>query len=150
MLVLAGFWLPWVEGSGPLAGVSFSGYELVGYAGHLQGLEQTTDGTTMLLVRIGTVATAVAGTWLVVLGIAGRWRPLAVACGAWVLATALALVWANIAGGQLLAGTIVTSMAAVLVVACEGGLQVRRWRRAWIPRWRELPGPAAPAVESAR
>ena len=39
LVAVVAFFLPWTNGSGPLAGVVFSGYELVGYTGALRQLE---------------------------------------------------------------------------------------------------------------
>jgi hypothetical protein len=79
LAALVAFFLPWVEGAGPLAGVTFSGYELVGYTGALRQLESL-DGATLSAVQAGVLFTAVASVWLAILGAVGRWQGLRMAC----------------------------------------------------------------------
>lgn len=145
VLALAGFLLPWVHGSGPLAGLHFSGYELVAYAGELQQLEATFNGPLLFAGRLAIVATAVAGTWLVVLGGVNRWRALRWACGAWVGAVASVLLVVNAGDGGALSGTLMLCLAALAFVAMEVTGPISRRLRARSKRGGR-PVPASPGA----
>jgi len=76
-LAVAGFFLPWAHGPGPLAGSEFTGYGLVGYAGRLQALELSlTAGAALWLARLLVLAVAVAGTWQIMLAPRHRTHPI--------------------------------------------------------------------------
>jgi hypothetical protein len=63
-LAVAGFFLPWATGPGVLAGTTFSGFTLVGFAGRLQALDLSlTAGGVLLAVRLLILGVAVAGAW---------------------------------------------------------------------------------------
>jgi hypothetical protein len=63
-LALAGFFLPWTSGPGPLAGTEFTGFTLVGFAGRLQALDLSlTAGGILLAARLALLGVAVAAVW---------------------------------------------------------------------------------------
>ena len=67
-LALAGFFLPWAQGPGPLAATEFTGYKLVGYAGRLQALDLSPSASGVLwAIRLIILAVAVAAVWQTVL-----------------------------------------------------------------------------------
>ncbi|MFQ5381570.1 MAG: hypothetical protein ACE5EF_08105 [Dehalococcoidia bacterium] len=69
-LALAGFFGDWVDGSGVLAGHSFSGFELVAFTGSLQNLELTAiEHAALAGVRLAILGVAVVAVWQVVLAI---------------------------------------------------------------------------------
>ena len=67
-LAVVGFFLPWADGPGALAGTSFSGFALVGFAGRLQALDLSLlAGGTLWVARFAILGVAIAGAWLTVL-----------------------------------------------------------------------------------
>ena len=76
-LALAGFFLPWVRGPGPLAATEFTGYRLVGYAGRLQALDLSPSVSCVLwAIRLVMLAVAVAAVWQAVLAPWARHHPV--------------------------------------------------------------------------
>lgn len=96
-LALAGFLLPWIPGSGPLSGESFSGFELIRVLGVLQASEASLDEELKwLALRLLILGIPVVATWITLLAPAHRWHrayPLA--------ASYLVLVAATLAGFSL-------------------------------------------------
>lgn len=102
-VAFAAFFLPWAEGSGPLAGHTFSGYQLLRLFPPLDGhvASITVPGA---VIRPLLLAVPIAASWLAVLAVLGRWTALAsLAAGylafAGVLATLLASLQAAGPGG---------------------------------------------------
>ena len=98
-LAAAAFFLPWAHGPGPLASESYSGFELVGFAGRLQALQLSiVEGGFLWLARAAILAVAVAATWQCLLSVRHRWH-LAYRLSGWYLAafagTALAVGFAR-------------------------------------------------------
>ena len=76
-LALAGFFLPWAHGPGPLAATEFTGYKLVGYAGRLQALDLSPSASGALwAIRLVILAVAVAAVWQTVLAPWARHHPM--------------------------------------------------------------------------
>lgn len=76
-LALAGFFLPWAQGPGPLAATEFTGYKLVGYAGRLQALDLSPSASGALwAIRLVILAVAVAAVWQAVLAPWARHHPV--------------------------------------------------------------------------
>jgi hypothetical protein len=74
-LVLAGFFLPWAHGPSVLAQESYSGFELVGFAGRLQALDLGFSASAALWsVRLLILGVAIAAAWHTVLAPAARWH----------------------------------------------------------------------------
>ena len=91
-MVLAGFFLPWVNGHGVLVGERYGGYDIVRLAGYLQGAELTTvEHTALTLARIALVGMVAAALWLTAL--AARWHAsrLHSASGWYIVASAVAV-----------------------------------------------------------
>jgi hypothetical protein len=128
LAAMVAFFLPCVEGSGPLAGVQFSGYELAGYAGVLRQLESV-NGPLLLATQLAIVLTAIAATWLVILGWTGAWTPLRVACGAYIAAAAAVLVATGLAQGALPPGALLMAPASLGYVAIESAGAINRRSR---------------------
>ena len=63
-LAMAGFFLPWTHGIGPLAANNFTGFRLAGYAGRLQALDLSlAAGGVLWAIRLLIVGVAVAAAW---------------------------------------------------------------------------------------
>jgi hypothetical protein len=76
-LALAGFFLPWAHGPGPLAATEFTGYKLVGYAGRLQALDLSpSQSGTLWAIRLLILGVAVAAVWQSVLAPWARHHPV--------------------------------------------------------------------------
>ncbi|MGD9933905.1 MAG: hypothetical protein AB7T37_09305 [Dehalococcoidia bacterium] len=72
-MVLAGFFLPWVNGHGVLVGERYSGYDVVRLAGYLQRADLTPgEQVALTLSRIALVGMVAAALWLTAL--APRWQ----------------------------------------------------------------------------
>lgn len=75
-LALAGFFLPWAHGPGPLAATRFTGFTLVGYAGRLRVLDLDLQWEAALwAARLAILGVAIAAAWQTVLAPAHRWHP---------------------------------------------------------------------------
>ncbi len=67
-LAMAGFFLPWAHGAGPLAANRFTGFTLVGFAGRLQDLDLTlAQGGVLWAVRLAILGVAISGAWQLLL-----------------------------------------------------------------------------------
>lgn len=142
---LLAFFLPWMDGTGPLSGVAFSGYELVGYTGALRQLESM-NGMVLAPLQVGVLLTAVAATWLAILATRNTWGPLRLACGGYVLLVGSMLLATGIAQGEFHGGALLTAGAGMAFVAVESGQGISRlWQRRPLlfPR---SPGHDAPAA----
>lgn len=74
-LALAGFFLPWAQGPSVLAAESYSGFELVGFAGRLQALDLGFSASAALWsVRLLILGVAIAAAWHTVLAPLARWH----------------------------------------------------------------------------
>ncbi|MGH2609332.1 MAG: hypothetical protein ACRDHF_09620 [Tepidiformaceae bacterium] len=74
-LVVAGFFLPWAQGPSVLASETYSGFELVGFAGRLQALDLgLTESAALWSVRLLILGVAIAAAWHTVLAPAARWH----------------------------------------------------------------------------
>lgn len=74
-LVLAGFFLPWAHGPSVLAQESYSGFDLVGFAGRLQALDLgLTASAALWAVRLLILGVAIAAAWHTVLAPLTRWH----------------------------------------------------------------------------
>ena len=95
--VLAGYFLPWIRGSGVLAGQSFSGLDLVRLGDVLPLLVEVPGGNPAVLVlRVAAVGVVVAAVWLTLLAPAHRWHVAYAASGWYLVATLLLLLWVHI------------------------------------------------------
>ncbi len=145
MAALVAFFLPWVEGEGPLAGLPFSGYELVGYTGALRQLESL-NPAFVTGAQLSTLLVAVAATWLGILAAVDAWRPLRRACGGYLLAAGTVLLACNIVQASVQAGAVMLAGAGAVAVSLEVREAVsRRWRRVALAD-RPPREPAAPVV----
>ena len=74
-LALAGFFLPWAHGPSVLAAESYSGFELVGFAGRLQALDLGPSASAALwATRLLILGVAIAAAWHSVLAPFARWH----------------------------------------------------------------------------
>jgi hypothetical protein len=74
-LALAGFFLPWAHGPSILAAESYSGFELVGFAGRLQALDLGFSASAALwATRLLILGVAIAAAWHTVLAPLARWH----------------------------------------------------------------------------
>ncbi len=74
-LALAGFFLRWAQGPSVLASETYSGFELVGFAGRLQALDLgLTESAALWSVRLLILGVAIAAAWHTVLAPAARWH----------------------------------------------------------------------------
>ncbi len=113
-LALAGFFLPWASGPGPLAGTEFTGFTLVGFAGRLQALELSIAAGGMLLaVRLAILGVAVAATWQTLLAPAHRGHP-GYAWSGWYLVVAAFVIGAL---GLAKSGVVIPPLGFAFVVA---------------------------------
>jgi hypothetical protein len=93
-LAFGGFFLPWAEGPGALAGRQFSGFALVGITGRLQALDLTlAQGGTLWLVRLAILGVAIAGLWQALLAPSHRWH-LGYAVSGWYIVGAALVCFA--------------------------------------------------------
>jgi hypothetical protein len=84
-LVLAGFFLPWAQGPSVLASETYSGFELVGFAGLLQALDLgLTESAGLWAVRLLILGVAIAAAWHTLLAPLARWH-LAYPLSGWYL-----------------------------------------------------------------
>jgi hypothetical protein len=128
-LALAGFFLPWTHGVGPLAGSEFSGFRLVGFAGRLQALDLTpSQGGVLWSARLLMLGVAIAGAWLTLLA-HGHRRHIAYRASGWYL---VAWAAALLAFGAFRAGLTVPPLGLVLLAlgaALFATLELGRLRR---------------------
>jgi hypothetical protein len=122
-LALAGFFLPWAQGPGPLAATEFTGYKLVGYAGRLQALDLSVSASGALwVIRLMILGVAVAAVWQIALAPWARHHP-AYRLSGWylVLLAALCAVLGIARHGIVIpsAGVGVMMAAAVVFVLAE-------------------------------
>jgi len=123
-LAFLAFFLPWAHGPGVLAGQSYSGFELVGFAGRLQALDLTiAQGATLWAVRLAILGVAIAGAWLTVLAPRHHWHPAYHASG-WYIAAFAGLV---VTLGLLRSGLAVPP-AGLALLAAAGAAWVLRTR----------------------
>jgi hypothetical protein len=142
---LAAFFLPWVDGVGPLAGLSFSGYELVGYTGALRQLESL-NPVLVTVAQVSTLLVAIAATWLTILAAMDAWQPLRRVCGGYLLAVGAVLLTINSMQANLHAGAGTVAFAGVVAVSLElRKVAIRRLRRV-VPVARPSHEPAVPVV----
>jgi hypothetical protein len=151
-LALAGFFLPWAHGPGVLAAESYSGFELVGFAGRLQALDLGFSASAALwTVRLFILGVAIAAAWHTVLAPLARWH-FAYPLSGWYLgiaggiAAAIGIWRAGIEQPPLGLGLWLAGGA--LFVACE--LWARRGTSAFPRKDREramVPPPARLAEE---
>lgn len=132
-LALAGFFLPWTHGIGPLASTDFTGFRLFGFAGRLQALDLTPaqDGV-LWLFRLLILGVAIAALWHTLLAPAHR-RHRAYALSGWYLA-AFGAVAALL--GLLRAGVTTPPLGlALLVVSATlfAALELTRSRPVQLP-----------------
>lgn len=74
-LALAGFFLPWAQGPGVLAGEEFTGFTLLGFAGRLQHLDFTFfEGGLLLAARLAILGVVIAAAWQTLLAPAHHWH----------------------------------------------------------------------------
>ncbi|MBI5948990.1 MAG: hypothetical protein HY875_12700 [Chloroflexi bacterium] len=132
-LALAGFFLPWAQGPGPLAATSFSGFGLVGFAGRLQALDLApAQSGALLAARLLVLGVAVAAAWQCALAPAHRWHPVYAISG-WYVAGFAALA---IALGASRSGLTVPPVGLALLVA-GGALFAAAELGRWVSGLRE-------------
>lgn len=133
-LALAGFFLPWAHGPGPLAATQFTGYQLVGYAGRLQALDLSlAAGGGLWLARLVVLGVAVAGVWQLVLAPAHRWHPLYAFSGWYLVAMAVVALGLGVARAGVVVppwGLALLAAAGVVFAAGEAWRLVAGRRRA--------------------
>ncbi len=126
-LAIAGFFLPWAHGSGPLSGTEFSGYRLVRFTGALQQLDLTwSEGGALWAVRIAIVLVPVAGAWQTLLAPAHRWHPAYAASGWYLVLFAAVAVGIGLSrsglGSPAPGVALIAASAAVFVVSNAPGM----------------------------
>lgn len=95
--VLAGYFLPWLHGSGVLAGQTFSGFDLVRLGDVLPLLVEVPGGEPVVrALRVASVGVVVAAAWLTLLAPAHRWHVAYAISGWYLVATLLLLLWVHI------------------------------------------------------
>ena len=121
-LVLAALFLPWWRGSGPLAGLDFTGFELIALSGDLQAVaDSTVESLALWGARSGLLVAAALGAWQTLLAPTLRWHPAYRLSGWLLVAIAMAAVAAALVrgGGAPLPGLALISLAAAIFAACE-------------------------------
>lgn len=74
-LALAGFFLPWADGPGVLAGTQFTGFTLLGLTGRLQQLDfSLLEGSLLWVARLAILGVLIAGAWQTLLAPAHHWH----------------------------------------------------------------------------
>jgi hypothetical protein len=149
-LALTGFFFPWAEGPSILASETYSGFELVGFAGRLQALDLgVTASATLWSVRLLILGVAIAAAWHTALAPAARWHfgyPLS----GWYLAVAGAIaagvgIWrAGIVAPPL--GLGLWLLGATLFVACEVAARRRNSLSASVSEHAKAQRPGPPSV----
>lgn len=116
-LALAGFFLPWAHGPGPLAATEFTGFTLVGFAGRLQALDLSlAQGGTLWGIRLLILGVAVSAAWQTLLAPMHRWH-FAYAPSGWYLVGAAAVLACV---GLARSGVAVPPLGLALVLAGAG------------------------------
>ena len=136
-LVLAGFFLPWFEGHGVLAGERYNGYDLLQFGAWLQ--EAGIGSRAELGLQVGRVLAVglfVSGLWLTFLGLVMREHRLYAIAGWYVFASALLLTVASIAWHAYpvpLPGVLALICAAVLwmLPGLRWPSEIRSGQRRW-------------------
>lgn len=122
-LALAAFFLPWVRGSGLLAGYTFSGFDLVGFAGRVEQLDLgPLAGGGLWLLRALLVGVAVAAAWLTLLAPLAPRHPVCRLSGWYLALLAGALLAVEAARGDLSplpSGLALWLAGAALFLGCE-------------------------------
>ena len=97
-LALAGFFQPWFEGRGLLAGEQYSGYNVLQFSAWLQAADPgATELVALWAARLLTVGVVVAGLWLTVLAPAMRDHWLYRLSGCYLVVAAVVLLGAGAA-----------------------------------------------------
>lgn len=146
-LALGALFLPWWRGSGPLAGLDFTGFELIALSGDLQVMASSTSESLGLWgARIGLLVAAALAAWQTLLAPALRWHP-AYRLSGWLL-VALATVALGAAllrgGGAPLPGLALFALAAAAFAACELRSPAAARLSAWSVRAAPLPPHSLP------
>lgn len=95
-VAFATFFLPWAEGSGPLAGRTLSGYQLLRFFPPLDG-HLASFAVPGAAIRPLLLAVPIAASWLALLSVIRRWPTVAaLAAGYLVLAGATATLLASL------------------------------------------------------
>jgi hypothetical protein len=129
-LALVAFFQPWLRGSGRFAGLTFSGYRLVGFTGRLEALDLGAVPFALLVVcRFLILGVAITAAWQVLL--APWWRShRAYRASGWYLTLSAGLLAAvpSLAAGSvvLLAGPVLLLASAALFLGCEHGAFIVR------------------------
>lgn len=136
VLALAGFFLPWGAGPGPLASVTFSGYELVGYVGHFQRLELSGgESAAVTIARLFVLGIALAACWLAMMSPFAPDHALARWSGRYLAGAAIAiLVLHALIHGADVPGVGLMSLGAAAAALVLTGLSRRAMpsvRRSW-------------------
>lgn len=120
-LAIAGFFLPWFEGRGPLSGRRYDGYDLLQFGAWLHGADLSPAADLLLeAARLLAVGIVVSGLWLTLLGPRRRGHPLRTAAGAYLVGAATVLWTASAAWhGSLLPlpGTGLVAAGAAVFLA---------------------------------
>ena len=141
-LAFAALFLPWGRGSGPLAELDFTGFELIALSGDLQVMASSTFESLVLWgARIGLLMAAALAAWQTLLAPTLRWHP-AYRLSGWLLVT-LATVALGAAlvrgGGAPLPGLALFALAAAAFAACESRSVAPARLSAWSGRAAPLP-----------
>ena len=90
-LTLVGFFLPWTDGPSLLSQETYSGFELVGFAGRLQALDLAPSASIVLWsARLLILGVAIAAAWHTVLAPTARWH-LAYPLSGWYVVAGAAI-----------------------------------------------------------
>lgn len=121
-MVLAGFFLPWIDGHGVLAGERYSGYDIVRLAGYLQSAELTAaEHVALTVARVALVGMVAAALWLTAL--APRWHTSRLhSVSGWYLVTTGIVVVAGVAwwdGFSRAPGMLLVAVGAAAWVAAQ-------------------------------
>ncbi len=151
-LALAAFFLPWLRGSRLLAGYSFSGFDLVGFAGRVEQLDLGPfAGGSLWLLRAILLGVAVAAAWQTLLAPLAPRHPVCRLSGWYLALLAITLLAVEAARGDLepvASGLVLWLAAAALFLAGEAAGMLRR-RRSRLPDRRGTSAHAAPTLGEA-
>jgi hypothetical protein len=122
-LALVGFFLPWFEGTGLLAGERYNGYNALQFGAWLQ--DAGLSGTQELVLHVGrafAVGIVVASIWLAITAPRMRDHAFYAISGWYLVAAAIALVVAGFAwqGGIVPQPGLATILAAALCWLAPG------------------------------
>ncbi len=121
-LTLVAFFLPWTHGPGVLSQETYSGFELVGFAGRLEGLDVAPSASVLWSARLLILGVAIAAAWHTLLAPLARWHFAYPVSGWYIVVSAViaAVIGLNRVGVRWPpTGLAIWLIAAALFVALE-------------------------------